>query len=168
VRRRTDLGSVAGPLRSTAATAGGRRQYGGGLLWLTAGPDTPSALLLVAFALVGLGFGLVNAPITSAAVAGMPAAQAGTAAGLASTSRQVGTALGVAMAGSLTGTTGRDVAAVSAGFADAARPVWAVLAALGVAIAGAAVLGSTARARRSAAAVGSRLEAADRAPSTRR
>jgi EmrB/QacA subfamily drug resistance transporter len=62
---------------------------------------TPVAHLLVAYAVFGLGFGFVNAPITNAAVSGMPRAQAGVAAALATTSRQVGQALGVAIVGAL-------------------------------------------------------------------
>ncbi len=57
--------------------------------------------LLLAFALLGVGFGLVNAPITTAAVTGLPRAQAGVAAAVASTSRQIGAALGVAIAASV-------------------------------------------------------------------
>jgi EmrB/QacA subfamily drug resistance transporter len=61
----------------------------------------PLAELLGAYVLFGLGFGLVNAPITNAAVSGMPRAQAGVASALATTSRQVGQTLGVAMVGGL-------------------------------------------------------------------
>ncbi|WP_254454992.1 MFS transporter [Acetobacter estunensis] len=53
------------------------------------------------YAVLGAGFGLCNAPITNAAVSGMPRRQAGVAAAVASTSRQIGTALGVAIAGSV-------------------------------------------------------------------
>jgi predicted MFS family arabinose efflux permease len=65
------------------------------------GPATPIAQLLVAYVIFGVGFGFVNAPITNAAVSGMPRAQAGVAAAIATTSRQVGQALGVAVAGAL-------------------------------------------------------------------
>ena len=41
-----------------------------------------------------LPFGFVNAPITNTAVSGMPRAQAGVAAAVASTSRQIGQTLG--------------------------------------------------------------------------
>ena len=59
--------------------------------------------VLVAYALFGVGFGLVNPPITNTAVSGMPASQAGVAAAVASTSRQVGLTVGVAMAGAIAG-----------------------------------------------------------------
>ena len=42
------------------------------------------------YVLFGIGFGMVNAPITNTAVSGMPRTQAGVAAAVASTSRQVG------------------------------------------------------------------------------
>ena len=56
---------------------------------------------MISYLLFGLGFGLVNAPITNTAMAGMPRAQAGVAAAVASTSRQVGSSLGVAVIGSV-------------------------------------------------------------------
>ncbi|MGK5533981.1 MFS transporter, partial [Streptomyces sp. URMC 129] len=62
-------------------------------------PDTPVAVLLGVYVVFGIGFGLVNAPITTTAVTGMPPSRAGVAAGVASTGRQVGSALGVAVAG---------------------------------------------------------------------
>ena len=65
------------------------------------GPTTPIAQLLAAYVIFGIGFGFVNAPITNAAVSGMPRAQAGVAAAIATTSRQVGQALGVAAVGAM-------------------------------------------------------------------
>ena len=61
---------------------------------------TPIWWLLLAYAAFGLGFAFVNAPVTNTAVSGMPRAQAGVAAAIASTSRQVGQTLGVAIIGS--------------------------------------------------------------------
>ncbi len=73
-----------------------------GCLMLTrVGPSTSFAWLVAAYVVFGFGFGFVNAPITNAAVSGMPRAQAGVAAAIASTSRQVGATLGVAVAGAL-------------------------------------------------------------------
>jgi EmrB/QacA subfamily drug resistance transporter len=63
--------------------------------------STPFTWLFVAYVLFGIGFGVVNAPITNTAVSGMPRSQAGVAAGVASTSRQVGQSLGVAVVGAL-------------------------------------------------------------------
>ncbi|MBO0855161.1 MAG: MFS transporter [Nocardia sp.] len=67
------------------------------------GPSTPIWRLIVTFAIFGIGFGTVNAPITTSAVSGMPNDRAGAASAVASTSRQVGVSLGVALCGLLTG-----------------------------------------------------------------
>jgi EmrB/QacA subfamily drug resistance transporter len=64
-------------------------------------PGTPFAWLFAAYVIFGLGFGLVNAPITNAAVSGMPRAQAGVASAIATTSRQFGQTLGVAVVGAI-------------------------------------------------------------------
>ena len=58
------------------------------LTQLTDSLDYPS--LLACYLVFGVGFGMVNAPITNAAVSGMPRSQAGVAAAVASTSRQIG------------------------------------------------------------------------------
>ena len=50
----------------------------------------PLGWLLATYVVFGIGFGMVNPPITHTAVSGMPKAQAGVAAAVASTSRQVG------------------------------------------------------------------------------
>ncbi|MFD4623867.1 DHA2 family efflux MFS transporter permease subunit [Streptomyces sp. NPDC058475] len=77
----------------------------GALAVLTTHSTHPSyAHLSLTYALFGLGFGFVNAPITDTAVAGLPRAQAGLAAALAATSRQVGSALGVAVIGAAVAT----------------------------------------------------------------
>jgi EmrB/QacA subfamily drug resistance transporter len=57
--------------------------------------------LIAAYTVFGIGFGFVNAPITNAAISGMPVAQAGVAAAIATTSRQFGQALGVAVVGAI-------------------------------------------------------------------
>jgi MFS family permease len=63
------------------------------------GPGTSLASLVVTYVVFGIGFGFVNAPITNTAVSGMPRAQAGVAAAIATTSRQFGQTLGVAVVG---------------------------------------------------------------------
>src|SRR5262249_54306397 len=65
------------------------------------GPQPPVGVLVAGYVLFGAGFGMLNAPITNSAVSGMPRAQAGVAAAIASTSRQVGISLGVAVIGSV-------------------------------------------------------------------
>lgn len=72
-----------------------------GVLFAVLDAQSSDALLFPAYVLFGIGFGLVNAPITNTAVSGMPRAQAGVAAAVASTSRQVGQALGVAVIGAV-------------------------------------------------------------------
>ncbi|MFG2694092.1 MFS transporter [Kitasatospora sp. NPDC048407] len=92
--------------------------------------DSPALLLLPAYALFGLGFGMVNAPITNSAVSGMPLAQAGVAAAVASTSRQVGQSLGVAVIGSVVAG-----AVASAGsFTPATHAGWWIVAGLGLTV----------------------------------
>jgi EmrB/QacA subfamily drug resistance transporter len=93
---------------------------------------TPFTWLFTAYVIFGIGFGFVNAPITNAAVSGMPRAQAGVAAAIASTSRQVGSTLGVAVVGSLVS------ASLLKGnhldFALASRAGWWVLAGCGAVV----------------------------------
>jgi EmrB/QacA subfamily drug resistance transporter len=92
-------------------------------------PGTPLALLLVAYAVFGAGFGAVNSPITYTAVSGMPDNQAGVAAAVASTSRQVGQTLGVAVMGSILGTAvGGDI---GVRLASASHPAWWAIAGCG-------------------------------------
>ena len=55
------------------------------------------------FAVFGIGFSMVNAPITNAAVSGMPLDRAGAASAVTSTSRQIGVSIGVALCGSVAG-----------------------------------------------------------------
>ncbi|WP_130491895.1 MFS transporter [Motilibacter rhizosphaerae] len=112
----------------------------GALLLVRVSTTTPQAQLFAAYALIGLGFGLVNAPITNTATSGMPRAQAGVAAAVASTSRQVGASLGVAVSGSLVaGTEG-------ARFASASHVVWILVAGCGIVVVALGLLATGARA----------------------
>jgi EmrB/QacA subfamily drug resistance transporter len=135
---------------------------GGGLL-LTLDVDTSLVLVVAAYVVFGLGFGMVNAPITNTAVSGMPLEQAGVAAGVASTSRQVGSVLGVAVLGSLvTARLGEAFAvpnAMGADFAAAARPAWIVVVACGLVVIALGVLSTTARARATAQRTAERFAA---------
>jgi EmrB/QacA subfamily drug resistance transporter len=103
---------------------------------------TPFTWLFAAYVIFGIGFGFVNAPITNAAVSGMPRAQAGVAAGIATTSRQIGQTLGVAVVGSLVSSSlhkARDL-----DFAVASRAGWWILAGGGAVV---SVLGLVATSR---------------------
>ncbi|MCV7280669.1 MFS transporter [Mycolicibacterium flavescens] len=108
---------------------------------------TPVWQLLVVFAVFGIGFSMVNAPVTNAAVSGMPTDRAGAASAIASTSRQVGVSIGVALCGSVAGAA---LATTGANFAEATRPLWLICAALGVAITVLGFYSTSRRALRSA------------------
>jgi len=102
------------------------------IMLTTLASSTSTSFLIASYVIFGIGFGVVNAPITNTAMAGMPRAQAGVAAGIASTSRQVGAVLGVAVVGS---------AVLSAlqgpfrlGFAEASHVGWWIVAGCGLAV----------------------------------
>jgi EmrB/QacA subfamily drug resistance transporter len=114
-------------------------------------------LLLFTYLLFGIGFGMINPPITNAAVSGMPPAQAGVAAAVASTSRQVGQTLGVAVLGALAG--GGAAAAIGPSFAAATHVSWWIMVGLGVAVLALAILSTSAWADRTAARTAELLQA---------
>ena len=109
--------------------------------------STPVWELVAIFAVFGVGFAMVNAPITTAAVSGMPTDRGGAASAVASTSRQVGVSIGVALCGSVAGAA---LSSTGADFAVAARPLWAVCAGLGLVITALAVVSTSPPALRSA------------------
>ncbi|MFD9633447.1 MFS transporter [Streptomyces violascens] len=130
-----------------------------GLMLTGLGRGTPDWWVLVAFALFGLGFAMVNAPITATAVSGMPRSQAGVASAIASTSRFVGQELGVAVIGSVVaaGIHGSTADA----FATASRAGWWIVVGCGAVIAILAVASTTAWAKSTAARVADRLNLED-------
>ncbi|MFD7560045.1 MFS transporter [Streptomyces sp. NPDC059835] len=94
-----------------------------GLLFAVFRGETSTPLLFTGYVLFGIGFGMVNAPVTNTAVSGMPRSQAGVAAAIASTSRQTGSTLGVAVVGAVLAAgmaDGRD-------FTEAAVPAWWII-----------------------------------------
>ncbi|MEV5909592.1 MFS transporter [Streptomyces chartreusis] len=93
--------------------------------------ETSNVTLLLGYVLFGIGFGFVNAPITNTAVSGMPRAQAGVAAAVASTSRQLGQTLGVAVIGAVLAA-GIGSSSYKESFVSAAGPGWWVLTGCGV------------------------------------
>jgi len=121
----------------------------GGVLLTRLTDAAGAGFLVISYVIFGAGFGLVNAPITNAAVSGMPRQQAGVAAGVASTSRQVGTALGVAVMGSVLN--GNLHGSMRTGFVAASQPGWWIVAACGAIILILGIITTSRWARRTAA-----------------
>ncbi|MFJ8195708.1 MFS transporter [Streptomyces sp. NPDC096152] len=122
--------------------------------------ETSNVALFVGYVLFGIGFGFVNAPITNTAVSGMPRAQAGVAAAVASTSRQLGQTLGVAVVGALLAA-GVGSSSYADTFVTAARPGWWVLVACGAAVLALGAVTSGRWARHTAERTARRLESAE-------
>ncbi|WP_327367329.1 MFS transporter [Streptomyces sp. NBC_01217] len=136
-----------------------------GVLFAAFDAETDTVLLFTGYVLFGLGFGMVNAPITNTAVSGMPRAQAGVAAAIASTSRQTGGTLGVAVIGAVlaagvAGTGSPRGASYAAAFVDASKPAWWILAGCGLCVLVVGALTSGPWARGTARRTAERLEAA--------
>jgi EmrB/QacA subfamily drug resistance transporter len=104
----------------------------GGLMLTGLTPTTSVGWLMAAYVILGIGFGMVNPPITTAAVSGMPLAQAGVAAAVASTSRQIGVTLGVAVVGSVVASALHGP--LRAGFTQASHAGWWIIAGCGAAV----------------------------------
>ena len=138
---------------------GGLAVAASGLLLTGLAPGTSVPMLLGAYAAFGFGFALASPPIANTAVSGMPAAQAGVAAAVATTSRQVGITLGVAVLGTVTG--GSAGAAIGRGFAHGTHAGWSIVAALGLAVAALGYLTTTRWARETAHRTAKRLEDPD-------
>ncbi|MFE7773425.1 MFS transporter [Streptomyces sp. NPDC057445] len=100
----------------------------GGLCLVGLDQHTSVLLLLLAYLLIGIGFGFANAPITNTAVSGLPPARAGVAGAITSTARQFGSALGIAIAGGLVAGAG------PTGLARASRPGWILVAMCGLSL----------------------------------
>ncbi len=114
--------------RPSLCIAGAGTAAGAALL-LTLSATTPIPVIQVALLVFGIGAGMVNAPVTTTAVSGMPADRSGVAAATATTSRQVGQAIGVAVGGSLVAS-----AALGPELVDATQPVWWLCVGIGLAI----------------------------------
>ncbi|MFD8825913.1 MFS transporter [Streptomyces sp. NPDC059605] len=134
-----------------------------GVLFAALDAETNDTLLFTGFVLFGLGFGMVNAPITNTAVSGMPRAQAGVAAAVASTSRQIGGTLGVAVIGAVlaagvAGTGSPRGAAYATAFVDASKPAWWIIGGCGLCVLLVGALTSGRWARETARRTAERLE----------
>ena len=121
---------------------GGLGLAGGSLILTQLTPTTPTIDLLLAYLVFGLGFGMINPPITNTAVSGMPPDQAGVAAAIASTSRLVGVSLGVAIIGSIV--VSREAATGS--IAAASHPGWWLSVGCGLAVVTLGLLSTSERA----------------------
>ena len=110
--------------------AAGVMMTAGALLLSNATAATSVGWLFLAYVAFGAGNGMVNPPISNTAVSGMPRAQAGVAAAVASTSRQVGSSLGVALAGSAVTTALHG--SLRTGFVHASHAGWLITAGFGV------------------------------------
>lgn len=128
-----------------------------GVLFAAFEAETGNVTLVIGYVLFGLGFGFVNAPITNTAVSGMPRAQAGVAAAVASTSRQIGQTLGVAVIGAVLAA-GIGSSSYADSFVTAARPAWWIVAACGFAVLVLGALTTGTWARETAARTAKRLE----------
>ncbi len=146
-------GGLCAPLSGRLVAARGARlpmvlagaaTAAGALLLVDVQPHTAEGRLLAAYVLIGIGFGLVNAPITNTATSGMPREQAGVAAAIASTSRQIGSVLGVAVSGSLLA--GRSGTAFTTG----EHAVWIMVTGCGVAVVLLGLAGTSGRAQATA------------------
>ncbi|WP_189541626.1 MFS transporter [Streptomyces gelaticus] len=141
-----------------------------GLLFAVFDAETDDVLLFTGYVLFGLGFGMVNAPITNTAVSGMPRSQAGVAAAVASTSRQIGGTLGVAVIGAVlaagvAGAGSPRSAGYAAAFVDASTPAWWILGGCGLCVLLVGALTSGRWARETARRTAQRLEKQTGAPS---
>ncbi|AVV42715.1 MFS transporter [Streptomyces sp. ID05-04B] len=131
-----------------------------GLLFALFDAETSDATLFLGYALFGVGFGFVNAPITNTAVSGMPRSQAGVAAAVASTSRQLGQTLGVAVIGAVLAA-GVSASSYRATFTEAAVPGWWILTGCGAVVLVLGALTTGRWARRTAERTAEQLEAPD-------
>ena len=118
------------------------------------GAHTSIPSLVPAYLIFGIGFGMVNPPITNTAVLGMPPAQAGVAAAVASTSRQLGQTLGVAVVGAIAAA---GAVSVGPGFVAASHTGWWIVTGCGVAVVTLGLASTTERANASARRVAQEL-----------
>jgi EmrB/QacA subfamily drug resistance transporter len=131
----------------------------GAALLTNLGAHTSIDSLIPAYAIFGIGFGMINPPITITAVLGMPAAQAGVASAVASTSRQLGQTLGVAIAGAIAA---GGAVTVGPGFVQASHAAWWLVTGCGVAILALGFASTTPWANRTARRVADGLQESER------
>jgi EmrB/QacA subfamily drug resistance transporter len=114
--------------------------------------------LFASYLFFGVGLGMVNPAITNSAVSGMPRAQAGVAAAVASTGRQVGASLGVAVAGTIVA--GSQMHGSRADFTPATHPIYWIMCGCATAVLLLGFASATGWARQSTVHVASLLDTA--------
>jgi MFS family permease len=134
-------------------TLGGALLAVGGFLLVPLTVHTESVYLLVAYAIFGLGAGMISPSVTNTAVSGLPPDQVGVAGALAASARQFGSSIGVAVTGSIVASTG-------AGFINSSRAGWAVLGGCGLVALALGVISTSSWAKAAAARNGERLATA--------
>jgi EmrB/QacA subfamily drug resistance transporter len=136
---------------------GGALLAAGGFLLVPLTAHSASAYLLAAYAVFGLGAGMIAPPITNTALSGLPPDQTGVAGALAASARQFGISIGVAVTGSI-------VAGTGTGFMDASHAVWAGVGGCGLVALALGVISTSGRAQAAAARNGRRLAGRPRQP----
>jgi EmrB/QacA subfamily drug resistance transporter len=126
---------IGGPVSGwVVGTRGPRGVLVGGMLVLGAGVGSLALLaenaaigwLLAAYLVVGIGYAVLSAPVSTVAVASMPRDQAGVAAGVASSARNIGIVLGIAVLGAIVNGRVPVVLTPASGASDAALAVFRV------------------------------------------
>ncbi|TDD67460.1 DHA2 family efflux MFS transporter permease subunit [Actinomadura darangshiensis] len=131
-------------------TLGGALLATGAFLLVTLTAHTDNVHLLLAYAVFGLGAGMISPPVSHTAVSGMPLDQVGVAGALAASARQFGSAIGVAVTGSIVATT-------NAGFVRSSHPAWVVIGGCGLAVLALGVTSTSNWAKAAATRNGQRL-----------
>jgi EmrB/QacA subfamily drug resistance transporter len=134
-------------------TLGGALLAIGSFLLLPLTAHTGSVYLLAAYAIFGLGAGMISPAVTSTAVSGLPPDQVGVAGALAASARQFGASIGVAVTGSIVASTGP-------GFINSSHAAWAVIGGCGLVTLTLGVISTSSWAKAAAARNGQRLATA--------
>lgn len=114
--------------------------------------DSGPLFLTIAYALFGVGAGIVNPPISNGIMSGVPKSQAGVASGMNSSARQLGQSLGVAIVGSVLAASLHG--GMAGGFLAAAHAGWWVMAGCGYTVLLLGVVSTTGWARATIAKAG--------------
>ena len=134
-------------------TVGGALLAIGSFLLVPLTTHTGIVYLLGAYAIFGLGAGMVSPAVTNTAVTGLPPDQVGVAGALAASARQFGISIGVAVTGSIVASTG-------AGFINSSHAAWAVLGGCGLVVLALGVISASSWAKAAAGRNGQRLATA--------